>query len=213
LPHIARRKAIPEQQELPIAPVKFSLIIPSYNNASELMRELPGLIGYFNTQGFDAEIIIVNDGSAEVKALRNYCVQNGFKLIDHDINQGKGASVRTGMMQASRDIRIFTDADIPFQYHIFDDIIARFKQPEVKIVCGDRRKSDYFRKYTIGETDGQRRFFDDGQCDHATKHGRYTMRHQSISFAMLIHQVLIANRISKDLLRTLNGFIEPVNQA
>lgn len=110
------------------------------------MRELPGLIGYFNTQGFDAEIIIVNDGSAEVTALRNYCVQNGFKLIDHDINQGKGASVRTGMMQASRDIRIFTDADIPFQYHIFDDIIARFKQPEVKIVCGDRRKSDYFRK-------------------------------------------------------------------
>lgn len=110
------------------------------------MRELPGLISYFQSKQYDAEVIIVNDGSTQTSSLQEFCSQNGFQLIHHKTNQGKGASVRTGMMSASSAVRIFTDADIPFQYHIFDDILQRFNQPGVKIVCGDRRKSDYFRR-------------------------------------------------------------------
>lgn len=146
MPHIAGRKAIPEQQELRLVPVKFSLIIPSYNNAEELMRELPGLVHFFRTKQFEPEIIIVNDGSGQISSLSKYCADNGYKLISHEVNQGKGASVRTGMMNAGEKIRIFTDADIPFQYDIFEDILRKFENPEVMVVCGDRRKSDYFRR-------------------------------------------------------------------
>jgi dolichyl-phosphate beta-glucosyltransferase len=78
--------------------------------------------------------------------LADRCSQEGWRLIRHEKNLGKGAAVRTGMLAASEDIRIFTDADIPFQYNVFQDIMRAFEDGETDIVVGDRRKSDYFAK-------------------------------------------------------------------
>ncbi len=124
--------------------MKFSLIIPSYNNASELLKELPGLIEYFNILNYEPEILIINDGSRERELLERICSENHWKLLHHESNIGKGAAVKTGMLAASCDIRIFTDADIPFQYDIFPAIFKLFEDPQVMVVCGDRRQSDYF---------------------------------------------------------------------
>lgn len=126
--------------------MRFSLIIPSYNNAQELSRELPGLIDFLHGQNLDPEVIIVNDGSGETSLLEQFCSEKSFTLLHHKKNIGKGAAVCSGMMAANCDIRIFTDADIPFQYDIFPEIIKMFEEARVQMVCGDRRQSDYFLK-------------------------------------------------------------------
>jgi dolichyl-phosphate beta-glucosyltransferase len=126
--------------------VQFSLIIPSYNNSSELAKELPMLLQYFSSKGLLPEIIIVNDGSMQVDELRKFCNGNDFILLDYSQNMGKGAAVRNGMLHAKNEICIFTDADIPFQYEIFEDIISQFRNAEIQVVCGTRLSSSYFSK-------------------------------------------------------------------
>jgi glycosyltransferase involved in cell wall biosynthesis len=80
--------------------VRFSLIIPSYNNAQELMRELPPLLDYLRSRSVEAEVIVVNDGSARVEELQRFCDSNAIRLVQHQKNLGKGAAVRTGMLAA-----------------------------------------------------------------------------------------------------------------
>jgi dolichyl-phosphate beta-glucosyltransferase len=126
--------------------VRFSLIIPSYNNAHELLQELPALLSYCRNANLEVEVVIVDDGSANAEELAKRSAQEGWLYIRHERNMGKGAAVRTGMLAATNEIRMFTDADIPFQYAVFKDILQAFKSEGASVVVGDRRKSDYFRK-------------------------------------------------------------------
>jgi len=109
------------------------------------MRELPSLLVYLNSKGHEVETIVVDDGTADVVELALFCEKNGHTLLRHDNNKGKGAAVRTGMLHATQPIRIFTDADIPFQYETMQAMLIAFQDASADAVAGDRRHSDYFR--------------------------------------------------------------------
>ena len=109
------------------------------------MRELPSLLMFFREKGHEVETIVVDDGTADVFELKRFCEMNGHTLLRHDYNKGKGAAVRTGMLNAAQPIRIFTDADIPFQYETMESMLLAFEDTSVDVVAGDRRQSDYFR--------------------------------------------------------------------
>ena len=126
--------------------MRFSLIIPSYNNSEELIRELPPLLDFLEKKQFTVEVVIVNDGSSQVETLKKFCTENAFVLLDYEKNLGKGAAVRAGMLSAHENVRIFTDADIPFQYSIFTDMATAFSDGNVHVVCGSRSRSDYFSR-------------------------------------------------------------------
>jgi dolichyl-phosphate beta-glucosyltransferase len=138
--------------------VQFSLIIPSYNNADELMRELPPFLDVLKHGGHVVETIVVDDGSTNNRELIAFCKANHLVLLHHEVNRGKGAAVRTGMLAANKSIRIFTDADIPFQYATIDAILNGFTDEGVDVVVGDRRRSDYFAKTPWGRRIGSRVF-------------------------------------------------------
>lgn len=91
-----------------------SVIIPAYNEERRLPKTLEEIDKYLSKQSYDYEIIVVNDGSkdktAEVVRGLTSVIKN-LKLIDNKINQGKGAVVRQGMLEAKGDFRLFTDAD------------------------------------------------------------------------------------------------------
>jgi len=54
------------------------------------------------------------------------------------------------MQAAGCAVRIFTDADIPFQYETVNNMLAVFdNDSEVEVVAGDRRKSDYFAQTPV----------------------------------------------------------------
>ncbi|MFM9006223.1 MAG: glycosyltransferase [Flavobacteriales bacterium] len=126
--------------------MQFSLIIPSYNNAHELMRELPPFLEYLKGAGHEVETLVVNDGSSQPESLIEFCAVNGLLLLHHEKNRGKRAAVKTGMQAAKSPVRIFTDADIPFQYNTMDSMLRVFETTNADVVVGDRRKSDYFAK-------------------------------------------------------------------
>ncbi len=91
-----------------------SVIIPAYNEEKRLPRTIKEIDAYLKKQNYDYEILVVNDGSkdrtAEIVKAQTPAIKN-LKLIDNKINQGKGAVVKQGMLEAKGEYRLFTDAD------------------------------------------------------------------------------------------------------
>jgi glycosyltransferase involved in cell wall biosynthesis len=95
--------------------VRYSIVIPAYNESRRIARTLEKLLAYVTQHAWDAEIIIVNDGSRDntVDIIHRYAGKSpALKLIENPGNRGKGYSVRNGMLHAKGDVMLFSDADL-----------------------------------------------------------------------------------------------------
>lgn len=91
--------------------MKVSLIIPAYNEATRIVEPLINAIAYMEKNYDDFEIIVVDDGSSDDTIEVVQKIDACIKIVPLGKNQGKGAAVRNGMLSATGDMRIFTDAD------------------------------------------------------------------------------------------------------
>jgi len=94
---------------------KYSIIIPAYNESARLGSTLGRVGNYVLSQQWDAEIIVVNDGSRDAtpSLVRDYTKRFRFlRLIENPGNRGKGYSVRNGMLHATGEFLLFSDADL-----------------------------------------------------------------------------------------------------
>ncbi|MEN6521854.1 MAG: dolichyl-phosphate beta-glucosyltransferase [Armatimonadota bacterium] len=94
--------------------IYLSVVIPAYNEERNLDGTVRGIWAYLRDLGLTYEILIVNDGSLDstkdiAKKLSNEL--SFVRMIDCSSNQGKGSAVRTGMLEASGERILFTDAD------------------------------------------------------------------------------------------------------
>lgn len=94
--------------------MKLSIVIPAYNEARRLPGTLAAVSEYLDLADFDAEIIVVDDGSTDgtAESFRNL-PGKGMppKVIGFEGNRGKGAAVREGLLAAKGDYVLFMDAD------------------------------------------------------------------------------------------------------
>ena len=94
---------------------QYSIIIPAYNEDARIEGTLKKVTAFIAAQNWDAEIIVVNDGSNDgtVGIVERYAKDNPrMRLIANPGNRGKGYSVRNGMLQAAGEILLFSDADL-----------------------------------------------------------------------------------------------------
>lgn len=97
------------------APPQLSVVIPAYNESRRLPPTLRTVDRYLREANRRSELIVVDDGSTDdTAATVDELIREGLKLhlLRHDGNRGKGAAVRTGMLAASGDMVLFTDADL-----------------------------------------------------------------------------------------------------
>lgn len=84
-----------------------SIVIPAYNEGHRISNVLRDIGDYFPS----AEVIVVDDGSMDNTAEVINAILPLVTIIHNGTNQGKGYSVRRGMLQASGDYVCFMDAD------------------------------------------------------------------------------------------------------
>jgi len=94
-----------------------SVVIPAYNEAVRLGNTLRTVLGYLRADWPDAELIVVDDGSAdETAALARKILENSGSLrtsvISYKSNLGKGRAVRLGLLAARGTVVLFSDADL-----------------------------------------------------------------------------------------------------
>lgn len=93
----------------------YSFIVPAYNESSRIRPTLDEILRYSAEQNWDAEILVVDDGSRDdtAEVIREYArAHSQIRLLQNPGNRGKGFSVRNGMLHARGDICLFTDADL-----------------------------------------------------------------------------------------------------
>jgi len=95
-----------------------SIVIPAYNEASRkglgIKEHLQSIKTYFENKDIAYEVVIVNDGSKDDTAQVIASYQNklpNLVFIDRKENKGKLFSVQEGLLKASGQFRLFTDAD------------------------------------------------------------------------------------------------------
>ncbi len=95
--------------------ITYSIVIPAYNEGARLGATLDKVLGYVRSKQWNAEVIVVNDGSRDNTAeiVRTLAREDpSVRLVQNPGNRGKGYSVRNGMLTAQGEVIVFSDADL-----------------------------------------------------------------------------------------------------
>src|SRR5258705_12366591 len=120
-----------------------SIVIPAYNEAVRLGKTLPIVLDYLRENWPDAELIVVDDGSAENPALlaRQSFEGSGSLLtsvISYKSNLGKGRAVRLGLLAARGEVTLFSDADLSTPITEAPKLIEPIMRGECDVAFGSR---------------------------------------------------------------------------
>ena len=117
-----------------------SICIPAYNEQLAISKTLMRLKEAFPV----SEIIVVDDGSTD-DTYRNASLIEGIRLIKHTRNKGYGASLKTAIRSASREIIAWFDADGQHRVEDLMEIIVPILNGEKDVVVGARGKESDVR--------------------------------------------------------------------
>jgi glycosyltransferase involved in cell wall biosynthesis len=94
---------------------QYSIVIPAFNESGRIPATLESVISCIRARNWDAEVIVVNDGSTDKTAevVRKIAANAPeVRLMENSCNRGKGYSVRAGMLAARGAVVLFTDSDL-----------------------------------------------------------------------------------------------------
>lgn len=120
--------------------IYLSVIIPAYNEEHRLGATLESVANFLQKQNYQAEVLVVSDGSsdrtAETAKTFSGKIKN-LKVIENKENHGKGYVTRQGMIEAKGKFRVFMDADNSTDLEQIDRFLPFFKEG-YDVVIGDR---------------------------------------------------------------------------
>src|SRR5207244_9940100 len=121
--------------------MRISVVVPVYNEEETVTQVLESL----SEIQLDLEVVVVDDASTDqtweiLQELRKKEPFNTFRYIHHDINQGKGAGLRTGFGLVSGDMVTVQDADMEYNPQ---DIPALVRKWEAANSTGNRKIAVY----------------------------------------------------------------------
>ncbi len=131
--------------------MKISVCIPMYNESSIIEKTAHALSAYMASHFEDYEILFSNDGSLDDSAqLVEALALPNVRVTGYEKNRGKGAAVRTAMLEADGDIVMFTDADLAYGTDVIGQVAQCFAEaPESDLVIGSRNlHADGYEGYT-----------------------------------------------------------------
>ncbi|MCA9052348.1 MAG: glycosyltransferase family 2 protein [Planctomycetaceae bacterium] len=122
---------------------KLSIIIPAYNEEKTIHLILDRIRAVELIQGLQKEIVIVNDCSIDgtEQAIERYRADHpelDIRYFRHEVNQGKGAALHTGIREASGDFLIIQDADLEYDPAEFNILLRPILDGFADVVYGSR---------------------------------------------------------------------------
>lgn len=119
--------------------MRLSIVIPCFNEVSTIENIIDAVIA---SPYPDKEIIVVDDCSTDgtTQKLKTVLGPSGkvHQIIFHDVNQGKGAALRTGIAHATGDVVIIQDADMEYDPNEYDLLVEPIAKNKADVVFGSR---------------------------------------------------------------------------
>jgi glycosyltransferase involved in cell wall biosynthesis len=116
--------------------VKLSVVVPCYNERETIHQ----IVAAISAIPIEKEIVIVDDCSKDGTRdeLAKLATQPGIRVVYHEVNQGKGAALRTGFQSASGDIVIIQDADLEYDPREYPKLMQPILEGRADVVYGSR---------------------------------------------------------------------------
>ena len=117
--------------------MKVSIVIPCYNEADTIETIVQAVL---SSPLSNREVIIVDDNSTDgTKEILNKKISPLVeKIIYHEINQGKGAALRTGFKNVTGDVVIIQDADLEYNPQEYPILLQPILDGVADVVYGSR---------------------------------------------------------------------------
>ena len=106
------RRHLGRRRDVAPAPgsVRLTVVVPAKDEAARIGTTVDRLRD--ELADLEPEILVVDDGSSDATAA--IAKDAGARVVRHEVNRGKGAAVRSGMMEASGRTIAFLDADLAY---------------------------------------------------------------------------------------------------
>lgn len=119
-----------------------SVLIPVYNELYTVDECIKRVLAVKSPYISNIELVVVDDGSTDGtrEILRELQSKHSGQLvyIEHKMNQGKGAAIRTAIDNARNDICIIQDADLEYNPNDYHRIMVPFVEADADAVFGSR---------------------------------------------------------------------------
>jgi glycosyltransferase involved in cell wall biosynthesis len=121
------------------AGMKLSIVIPIYNEVETLRELLQHVIDV--DLGVEKELILVDDCSSDgttdlLKTIEQEHPE--WSIAFHEVNQGKGAALRTGFAKATGDVVVIQDADLEYDPKDLAQLLGPIQSGHADVVYGSR---------------------------------------------------------------------------
>lgn len=127
---------------------KLSVVIPCYNE-SETLRDITTAVLALASDGLSVEVLIVDDRSTDdsLKIAEGLAGENpSVKVLKHEVNQGKGAALRTGFLAATGDFVCVQDADLEYDPKDYLRMLLPMAEGRADVVFGSRYLQQHERR-------------------------------------------------------------------
>jgi glycosyltransferase involved in cell wall biosynthesis len=111
------------------------VVVPCYNEEATIQS----LINLVLNSPWVAEIIVVDDGSKDRSREILASIDNAkVRVVLHEVNQGKGAALRTGFKHATAEYVIVQDADLEYDPSEYPLVLEPLLDDRADVVFGSR---------------------------------------------------------------------------
>ena len=117
--------------------MKLSVIIPVYNEEKTVLDVIDRVR---NCGVKDLQIVVVNDCSSDgtKEQLEKLPKSDDLTLVHHEVNQGKGAAIRTAQSRIEGDVMAIQDADMEYSPTEFPAMLRLIEEDLADAVFGSR---------------------------------------------------------------------------
>ena len=119
---------------------QLSVVIPCYNEESTLESCVQKVM-QMATEDLKLELIIINDASSDKSLAIAHSLADQYpiiKVLNHEVNQGKGAALRTGFKHATGDFVVVQDADLEYDPMEIPGLLKPLIEGKADVVLGSR---------------------------------------------------------------------------
>ena len=125
----------------PMADSGLTFVIPAHNEEAAIPSVLESLRRVVQSDGLEAEIIVVDDGSTDGTAAA--AAAHGARVITVPMNVGYGAALRRGIEAAAHSRIVIADGDASYPLEYTGELLRRLERFD--LVIGRRTGTTYYR--------------------------------------------------------------------